>query len=61
MDHAQYLRDRATEFARLARTTDDAMAAQNFQELAILCRESAERLARRADPVRVLDGALSFK
>lgn len=61
MDHAQYLRDRATEFARLARTTGDPMAAQNFCELAILCRESAERLARRADAASVLDRALSFR
>lgn len=47
MDHAQYLRDRAAEFANLAVTTSDAMAAQNFHELAIVCRESAARLERR--------------
>lgn len=38
MDHARYLRDRVT--------TTDALAAQNFHELAILSRESAERLQR---------------
>jgi hypothetical protein len=47
MDHARYLRDRAAEFANLAVTTPDALAAQNFHELAILCQESAERLDRR--------------
>lgn len=48
MDHAQYLRDRAAEFANLAITTTDAIVARNYHELAILCRESAERLERRA-------------
>jgi hypothetical protein len=47
MDHAKYLRDRAAEFANMAVTTADAVVAQNFHELAILCRESAERLDRR--------------
>jgi hypothetical protein len=48
MNHAQYLRDRAAEFSNIALTTSDAVAAQNFHELAILCREGAERLARRS-------------
>jgi hypothetical protein len=48
MNHAQYLRDRAAEFVNIALTTSDAVAAQNFHELAIMCREGAERLARRA-------------
>lgn len=52
MDHAQYLRDRAAEFANMAVTTADAMVAQNFHELAILCRESAERIDRRARAAR---------
>ncbi len=50
MDHTQYLRDRAAEFANRAVTTPDPVAAQNFHELAILCRECADRLARRAEP-----------
>lgn len=48
MDHARYLRDRSAEFSNLAVTTPDALAGQNFHELAILCREAAERLERRA-------------
>jgi hypothetical protein len=48
MDHAQYLRDRAAEFANKALTTADPAAAQSFHALAILCRGSAERLAHRA-------------
>ncbi|MGO8916293.1 MAG: hypothetical protein ACLQJR_10330 [Stellaceae bacterium] len=48
MDHAQYLRDRAAEFGNRAITTADPMTAQRFRELAIMCRESAERLERRA-------------
>jgi hypothetical protein len=48
MNHAQYLRDRAAEFSNIALTTSDAVTAQNFHELAILCREGAERLARRS-------------
>ena len=48
MDHARYLRDRAAEFANLGVTTSDAVAAQNFHEMAILCRECAERMERRA-------------
>jgi hypothetical protein len=47
MDHAKYLRDRAAEFANRAATAADALAAQNLHELAILCREGAERLERR--------------
>ncbi len=49
MDYAQYLKDRAADFANLAVTTRDSMAAQNLHELAIICRESADRLARRAE------------
>ena len=49
MDHAQYLRDRAAEFANMAVTTADAVVARNFHELAILCQESADRLDRRAE------------
>jgi hypothetical protein len=48
MNHAQYLRDRAAEFSNIALTTSDAVAAQNFHELAIMCHEGAERLARRS-------------
>ena len=48
MDHAQYLRERAAEFANRATTTADLMASQNFHQLAIICEESAERLERRA-------------
>ncbi|MGO8920420.1 MAG: hypothetical protein ACLQJR_31375 [Stellaceae bacterium] len=47
-DHAQYIRDRAAEFGVLAATTTEPMAAQHFHELALLCRESAERLQRHA-------------
>ena len=47
MDAAKYLRDRAAEFANRAVTTGDAFEAQNLHELAILCREGAERLERR--------------
>jgi hypothetical protein len=47
MDHAQYLRDRAAHFANLAVTTSDVFTAQILHELAIMCQESAERLARR--------------
>lgn len=47
VDHAQYLRARAAEFANLAITTTDPVAAQNLHGLAILCQESAERLERR--------------
>jgi hypothetical protein len=50
VDHAQYLRDRAAEFANRAVTTPDPLVAQNFHELAIICRECADRLARRAEP-----------
>lgn len=50
MDHAQYLRDRAADFANMAVTTADAVVAQNFHELAILCRECAERIDRHARP-----------
>jgi hypothetical protein len=53
MDHAQYLRDRAAEFANLAVTTPDALAAQTFHELAILCRESAERLKRGSKALEI--------
>ncbi|MGO8916355.1 MAG: hypothetical protein ACLQJR_10645 [Stellaceae bacterium] len=49
MDHVQYLRGRAAEFANLAVTTSDPVAARNLHELAILCQESAERLERRAE------------
>jgi hypothetical protein len=49
LDHAQYLRDRAAEFENRAVTTPDPLTAQNFHELAILCRECADRLARRTD------------
>ena len=48
MDYAQYLKDRAADFANLAVTTTDSLAAQNLHQLAIICRESADRLARRA-------------
>jgi hypothetical protein len=44
MDCTQYLQDRASEFATRAVWTDDPMAAQILKELAIMCRESAERL-----------------
>ena len=43
MDHAQYLRDRAADFTNAAVTTTDVLAAQSYHELAIMCRESAER------------------
>jgi hypothetical protein len=52
MDHVQHLRERAAEFENLAVTTTDALAALNFHQLAILCRESADQLARRADSTR---------
>ena len=52
MDHAQYLRNRAVEFANLAVTTPDATVAQNFHQLAILCQESADRLDHRAEVER---------
>jgi hypothetical protein len=48
MDHAQYLRDRAAEFTNLAVTTADVLTAQNYHGLAVMCRESAERLERRS-------------
>jgi hypothetical protein len=44
MDCTQYLQDRASEFAARAVWTDDPMAAQILKELAMMCRESAERL-----------------
>ena len=44
MDCTQYLQDRASEFATRAVRTDDPMAAQILNELAMMCRESAERL-----------------
>jgi hypothetical protein len=44
MDCTQYLEDRASEFATRAAWTDDPMAAQILKELAMMCRESAERL-----------------
>jgi hypothetical protein len=52
LDYAQYLRDRAADFANRALTAADPLIAQNFHELAILCRESADRLARRAEATR---------
>jgi len=48
MDHAQYLRDRAAEFANKALTTSDAMVAQTFHELAVRCQECAALIERRA-------------
>jgi hypothetical protein len=50
MDHALYLRARADEFAILAVITADPVAAQNYQELAVMCREGAERLEKRQNP-----------
>lgn len=47
MDYAKYLQGRATQFAEKAAMTTDATLAQNFRELAMLCRQSAERLERR--------------
>jgi hypothetical protein len=44
MDCTQYLQDRASEFATRAVWTDDPMAAQILNELAMMCRESAARL-----------------
>jgi hypothetical protein len=49
LDYAQYLRDRAADFANRALTAADPLVARNFHELAILCRESADRLARRTE------------
>lgn len=48
LDYVWYLRERAADFANRAVTTTDPLAAQSFHQLAAMCRESAERLERRA-------------
>lgn len=58
MNYAQYLRDRAAEFANIALTTADAWAARNFHDLATLCDESAARLERHQDKEQALSRLL---
>jgi hypothetical protein len=48
MNHASYMRDRAADFANMALTTSDPMAAKSFHEMAMICRAKAEQLERRA-------------
>ena len=48
MDYVRYLRERAADFDNRAVTTIDLLAAQSFHQLATMCRESADRLERRA-------------
>jgi len=59
MDHALYLRGRADEFSKLAAKTTEPLAAQHFQELAMMCRESADRLERLSG-ARILPSLLTL-
>jgi hypothetical protein len=48
MNHARYMRDRAADFANMALTTSDPVAARSFHEMAMICRAKAEQLERHA-------------
>ncbi len=48
MNHARYMRDRAADFANMALTTSDPVAARSFHEMAMICRAKADQLERHA-------------